>query len=351
MVDPMNAPVATRSDILPVLMPDTPGDDAGTRTRKLHFLQRTARNPLTLLRLLQKEPPSLVIFNDFEQITAPFWVPMFKATASRHTYAVVLHDPDRDNYPPNRRTSVQCMKALMSLMDFGLYHQHLPDKPYYAGKRTKYIDVPHGLYPPPAPDYDLVTLLSALKRPELQYATILGNIREEKNYTLALQALQRLPNMGLIIAGRASNQGVRTDTYKEQALALGVAERVVWVERFLTEAEMAAVIHASDLILLYYARTFTSQSGVLNTVAPMRKTIVASDGESSLAHTLRQFPIGVLAEPDNLDALCEALDTALHDGGPQPEDWDRYLAYASWTNHADTLLRAAKGSVELSLED
>ena len=340
MVYPMNAPVATRSDILPILMPDTLGDAASARNRKLHFLRRTVRNPLTLLRLLQQEPASLVIFNDFEQITAPFWVPMFKTLASKHRYAVLLHDPDRDNYPPNKRTSERCMRALMGLMDLGLYHQHLPAKPYYASKRTRYLDVPHGLYPPPAADADLVHLLQTLKRPGLQYATILGNIRPEKNYALALQALVLLPTMGLIIAGKASNQNIRTDDFKEQALALGVADRVIWVERFLTDAEMAAVIHVSDLILLYYAKTFTSQSGILNTVAPLRKTIVASDGESSLAQTLRKFRIGILAEPDNLNALRDALEKALTGAGPAAEDWDRYLEYANWTRHAEVVIDA-----------
>jgi len=230
----------------------------------------------------------------------------------------------------------------MSLMHLGLYHQHLPDKPYYTSKRTTYLDVPHGLYPATAPDAELVTLLQTLKKPGLQYATILGNIRPEKNYTLALEALQRMPQMGLIIAGRASNQNVSTDIYKDQALALGVADRVIWVEKFLSEAEMAAIIQASELILLYYARTFTSQSGVLNTVAPMRKTIVASAGESSLAHTLRQFGIGILAEPDNLDALCTALQTALANGAASDTAWQNYLHYASWAHHADTVLAAAR---------
>jgi glycosyltransferase involved in cell wall biosynthesis len=343
MVFPMNAPVTLRSDVLPILMPDRLSDQASASSRKIHFLRRTMRNPLTLLRLLQQEPPSLVIFNDFEQLTAPIWVPMFKAMASKHRYAVILHDPDRDNYPPSKRTSTRCMKALMSLMDLGLYHQHLPDKPYYKGKKTVYLDVPHGLYPPPAEDDALAELLANIKRPELQYATILGNIRPEKNYSLALQALVRFPGMGLIVAGKASNQNISTDTFKAEALALGVAERVIWLERFLTEAEMAAVIHASDLILLYYARSFTSQSGILNTVAPLKKTIVASDGESSLAQTIGRFNIGLLAEPDNLDAFCAALDKALAGEGPHDADWARYLEYASWAHHANVVVAAAAG--------
>lgn len=345
MVYPMNAPLSVRSDILPILMPDTPGDDATARTRKLHFLRRTVRNPLSLLRLLQQEPPSLVIFNDFEQITAPFWVPMFRAVAAKHRFAAILHDPDRDNYPPSQKVSERCMKALMSLMDLGLYHQHLPEKPYYLGKKTGYLDVPHGLYPPPAPDAGLEALLGTMKRPGLTYAAILGNIRPEKNYLLAIEALARFPQMGLLIAGKPSHQGVSTEPLKARALELGVADRIIWLERFMSEPEMAAVIDAADMILLYYAKTFTSQSGILNTVAPLRKTIIASDGESSLAQTIRRFNIGLLAAPDNLDELSKAIARALDGFGPDMSDWGNYLEYASWDNHAETVIAALQEKV------
>jgi hypothetical protein len=72
----------------------------------------------------------------------------------------------------------------------------------------------------------------------------------------------------------------------------------------------------------------------------LRKTIVASDGESSLAQTLRKFRIGILAEPDTLEALRDALEKALAGAGPAAEDWDRYLEYANWTRHAEVVIDA-----------
>ena len=115
-------------------------------------------------------------------------------------------------------------------------------------------------------------------------------------------------------------------------------EKNAIIERFLTDAEMASVIEAAEFILLYYAKSFTSQSGVLNTAAPFRKTIIASDGESSLAHTLRQYGIGILAAPDDIDALTTALSRALDGFGPDPTDWGRYLEQASWQAQADLVV-------------
>ena len=347
MVFPENAALPHRTDFHPILMPDQLAEGTDPRIKKLHFIRRAVRNPLTLLRFVRSQPPSLVIFNDFEQITAPFWVPAFKATARRHRYAAVLHDPDRDGYPPSKAVSERCMKALMSLMELGLYHQYLPAKPYYAPNGvTRYLDVPHGLYPPPPPNSALAAEIAALKRPNLQYAAILGNVRKEKNYHLVLEAMTNLPDLGLIVAGRPSNTSEDAATYLNRAAELGLQDRVIWIDRYLSDAEMAAVIDQADMILLYYAKSFSSQSGILNMVAPMRKTIIASDGTSSLAAVIRRFSIGLLAQPDDVQALRHALMLAVEGFGPNILDWGYYLEYASWQGHTEVVISALEDAVE-----
>jgi hypothetical protein len=340
MVLPENAGGPLRTDTFRMLMTDQHAEYTETGQRQRHFLQRNARNPFRLLRYLRKKPPGLVIFNDFEQLTAPAWAPMFRKLAGQHTYGVILHDPDRDAYPPSRAYSERCMKAMMQLMDIGLYHQLLPDKPYYKPNgRTKYFDVPHGLYPSAPADVLLLAAIAQEKKEGLVYAAILGNIRPEKNYELAIRALKHFPNLGLLIAGKASNSAVNVNAYRSLAAELEVEDRIIWVERFLTDAEMTAAITAADILLLYYARSFTSQSGILNTAAPLRKTVIASSGESSLAHTLMRFSVGVMAAPDSLEQLCLAIARALEGFGPDQQDWSNYLAYASWDNHVSVVMQ------------
>jgi len=340
---PENADIPARRDFKKMLLPDRT-DSTKVWDKKRLFIQRSLRNPIKLLNYLRDKPPSLVIFNDWEQISAPLWVPLFRGCfGDRHLYAVILHDPDRDAYPPNLRTSQFCMRSMMRLMDFGLYHEYLPTKSYYASNgRTQYINVPHGLYPSALPDVAMHDFIATQLQPGLSYAAILGNIREEKNYELAIRALQQFPQLGLVIAGKASTRHISVDGYKSLAEELGVSSRIVWIERFLTEGEMAAVIESVSWLLLYYASSFTSQSGVLNTAAPMRKPIIASDGTSSLASTLRRFPIGLLAKPDSLPDLCKVLARALDGFGPDAADWASYLEYASWDSQVDAVLSAAK---------
>jgi glycosyltransferase involved in cell wall biosynthesis len=303
----------------------------------LYFLLRNFLNPFIFFFYLLFRKKSLVIFNDFEQISAPFWVPFYKIFLRRHTFSVILHDPDRDAYPPSPRTSAYCMSRMMSLMSFGFYHDFLPGKNYYsANSLTRYYSVPHGLYV--LPDYDkeffldLRSMLSGFK-----VISITGNIRAEKNYEHAVRALKNFPDVKLLIAGKAANSTVNPESLKALARSEGVSDRVVIIEKFLTEAELASVIKITDVVLLYYSRSFKSQSGIINIIAPYAKKTIIADTESGLASLARKFKLGTLAIPDNPDHLVKALNLSLNTSNDESE-WDEYMNYASWANHVNLVL-------------
>ncbi|MDQ3536560.1 MAG: glycosyltransferase, partial [Bacteroidota bacterium] len=116
--------------------------------RKFYFLLRVVINPFILFFfLIKKKEETFVILNDFEQISAFVWVPFYRWFLGKHRFAVALHDPDRDDYPPSKSFSEYSMKMLLSIMDFGLYHESLPHKSYYnLDAKTIYLNVPHGIY-------------------------------------------------------------------------------------------------------------------------------------------------------------------------------------------------------------
>ena len=340
---PSNAALPHQQGIEKRCLPDKP-KTTHKLLRQLHFLWRVFWNPILLFSYLQKAPPSWVIFNDFEQLSAVFWVPVFKHfLAKKHRFAIILHDPDRDAYPPSLAFTRFSMKQIISLMDFAIYHDFLPQKPYYqSNDKCRFIDLPHGFYPMPAPDANLLSKLAVLKKPGITLITILGNIRHEKNYHLAIEALSSLPNHVLIIAGSSANARVSTQVYKDLALKSGVQNNVFWVEKFLTEPEMTAVIEISDVILLNYAISFTSQSGILNVVAPFRKELVVSDGPSSLASLIRRFKVGELVEPGSVSSLVKSLQLLEKEEVEIRKHWDEYLEYASWEKHVAIALHTFK---------
>jgi glycosyltransferase involved in cell wall biosynthesis len=312
---------------------------------KLHFLYRNILNPFILLFILLKEKKrTFVVFNDFEQISAPLWVPCFKLFfRNKHSFSVILHDPDRDEYPPSKSYSVFCMKKIMSLMTFAFYHGFLPDKIYYkSNQKTKYISIPHGIYELPNHDIQLLEKLLSLKSPGTYVMGILGNIRDEKNYRLSIQALPFLPEAMLLIAGAPSHSGVNIKEYKKLSQELGVKDRIIWVEKFLTENEMASVILFTDIVLLNYSVSFTSQSGILNLIAPYKKKIIVSKGRSSLSITAEKFYLGYLVEPNNLQSFITGIIQLKSEPESSKEHWDKYIEYASWNNMVTETINAFK---------
>jgi glycosyltransferase involved in cell wall biosynthesis len=332
------------------LIPDEPPEQWNYR-RKLHFLFRVYLNPILLFFRLRKEPASWVVFNDFEQLSAWFWVPLFKWFLRKHKYAVVLHDPDRDNYPPSKRFSAYSMQTIMSLMDLAFFHEFLPKKPYYKSKgKTRYMSIPHGTYPTALPNSKLKEQLLAQKSGQKVFAAMIGNIRQEKNYHLAIEALGFFPQLNLIVAGSPANSRVNLDEYKQLALEKGVDQRMIWIEKFLDEDEISAIVEVSDIVLLIYSKTFTSQSGILNLIARYKKRIVASDGSSSLSWIMRHYNLGVLVEPDSLISLVKGIETVLSGEQLTKQAWDEYLDYANWDNHVKQVVKASKSDF-LAKED
>jgi glycosyltransferase involved in cell wall biosynthesis len=316
-----------------LLLPDI-APSSNKILRRLYFVYRSFINPLRLVRYLRKHPGAFVIFNDYDQLTSFFWSPLLRPLKKKHAFAVILHDPDRDKYFSSRGFSVYTMKKVMQAMQFGFYHGYLPDKPYYKGNFEKVI-VPHGIFEPASPDLGFVQKLQELKKGACLLG-VLGNIRDEKNYDIILQALEEMPGYKLLVAGAPSNSGVDTEKFRQMIRELKIEDRVTWLEKFLTEEEMNAAIQSCDIILLYYKSTFTSQSGILNKIAPYRKKLIVAETPSALQQVVQEYGIGELAHPGNpksfIDAVNRLSSTPQH---RYNSAWENYESFASWHRHTE----------------
>ncbi|MBC7451304.1 MAG: glycosyltransferase [Cytophagales bacterium] len=304
--------------------------------RKCYFLYRSIVNPIRTYLFLKSQPSSIVLFNDYEQISSWLWAPLFRPLKKIHTFAVILHDPDRDRYLPLTFLSVYTMKKVMSIMDAALYHEVLPEKIYYSFDLPK-IKIPHGIYHHDTSDEALLNQLY-IQKGSAKLIGMLGNIRDEKNYSMVIESLQHLPGHMLLIAGSASGSGVPVAAYKKQIAQLQLSDRVIWIEKRLTDDELQSVIKASDVIVLYYKNSFTSQSGIVNLIAPHKKDLIVSDAPSALREIVLSFGIGKVAALTN-NAFVEAIQSSYSEAGNGKEDqWQSYMDYASWSNHVNIVL-------------
>lgn len=336
---PDNSP-ANGPNITHLLMTDAP-PFKNKLLRKFHFIYRSIINPLRLVRYLKKSDPAVVIFNDFDQLTSLVWYRWFKALKSRHIFAVILHDPDRDKYLPLRGLSVATMEKVMSFMDVAFYHGYLPDKPYYQNDCIS-VAIPHGIYPPVELNQDFLQYINQQKK-QKNLIGILGNIRDEKNYDFIIEALVELPDCQLLVAGSKSSANVPIEEYKQKINDLGLQDRVIWIERFLSENELNTAIVVCDIILLYYKVSFTSQSGILNSIAPYKKKILVTDTPSALQQVVNKHHLGMLVAPDNKEKFIRSIklltnmDTDAFDSG-----WISYEEGASWKKNIDIAIETFK---------
>ncbi len=321
--------------IQPILLSDQP-QTHNTLFKKLHFFIRIFLNPIIFYLFLRKHKVSKVIFNDFDQLTAILWVPLFKLLKKKHTFSIILHDPDRDAYPGGIKHTNRSMKAIMNLMDVAFFHEKLPDKAYYQSFLGNKISIPHGIYTPAPADNNITSKILNFKG-HTPLLCIPGNIRYEKNYHLIIEGLKALPKCKLLIAGAPSSSGVNIEELRTLAVNNQVDNRILWITQYLTENEFTSVLHCSDLILLYYKQSFTSQSGILNQIAPLKKNVIISDTSSALTSLTKEFNLGTIVKADDISSFVQGVQDALKDNNYNNQ-WQSYLEYASWDKQASEIV-------------
>jgi glycosyltransferase involved in cell wall biosynthesis len=165
-------------------------------------------------------------------------------------------------------------------------------------------------------------------------------VRDGKNLDMAMQALAEVPQAFLVVTGSvASGKEKPFAHYRELAAQLGVLDRCHFAEGFVADDELGKYFAGADFVLLTYAASFHSQSGVLNIAARARKPVLASAAPSPLIESVRKFQLGITVEPDSAAAVVAGMKQLL--SAPPLPRWEEYEAVASWAVNAREVLQAA----------
>lgn len=324
-----------------ILMKDTAFSGVKKIFGKFYFLLRSIVNPIRAYKFAKKNGVDLLIFNDFDQVASSFWTGKFKKR--KFKVGIILHDPDRSAYFSRLSWSEKTMQKIMDIVDVAYYHETLPDLPYYKNPdgRIKFAKIPHGIYPAAPADDAMEKYICDIKSKGLQVVSITGNIRAEKNYKLAIQAVARLPKIALLIAGTTVTSAENVDDYKKFAQECGVQDRVFFMAKYLNSSEISSIFKNSDIVLLYYSRTFKSQSGILNSLSPFRPKLIVSKTESGMAYSCEKFKLAKLAEADNLEALVDAIENYPAEN-PYSDNWTEFSEYSSWDRNVKIQIETYK---------
>jgi glycosyltransferase involved in cell wall biosynthesis len=321
---------------------DPPAAGGSRLVKKVKMVWRLTADRFVLAWQIWKRRPELVLLDSYVEYFAPLWVwpHWLLARWCGICYAANLHDPVRNFAVGPAWWHKLSVRVAYLPLDFVLVHDKLQE-PSPVPARVRVVQVPHGLYEISGQSVSAKEIRQSWGVKEEQKVFLaFGYVRDGKNLDLAVRALAQVPEAFLVVAGSvASTKDKPFAYYRELAAQLGVLERCHFVEGFVADDELGKYFAGTDFVLLTYASSFHSQSGVLNIAARARKPVLASASPSPLIESVRKFQLGITVEPDSLAAVVTGMQRLL--AAPLSPKWEEYEAAASWSANAQGVLQAA----------
>jgi D-inositol-3-phosphate glycosyltransferase len=187
---------------------------------------------------------------------------------------------------------------------------HMP-----AAVRDRVVVIPHGEYgglarTGGAADRDAARAELGIE-PETPVTLIFGQLRTDKGFPDLLDALERVPSLRLLVAGKELGALAAART---QLQSPALAGRVIVREGFIEMRQAARLFAAADTVVLPYE--VASQSGVLLLAYGFRRAVIVYP-VGGLAESVLDGETGwICARPDP-DALADALAASVAAGWPE----------------------------------
>jgi glycosyltransferase involved in cell wall biosynthesis len=137
-----------------------------------------------------------------------------------------------------------------------------------------------------------------------------GLLRAYKGLDLLVQALARVPEARLVVAGDPVDP---VEPIRRLAFEQGVRNRIEWRLGFLPDAEVSTLMAGAAAVVLPYRQA--DSSGVLATAFAHGRPAIVSD-VGGLADAVRAYHAGLVVPPDDVEALADACRALLADPGP-----------------------------------
>lgn len=319
-----------------------PVQSDGRRFRRIAATAvRVVWNELLLAREVVRWKPHVVLLDSFREYLSPFWVwpQIGLAKLGWCHFAANLHDPIRDYLLGPAWFHHLSIKLAYVPIEFGIIHQQLP-RSGNVPKHVRLIEAPVGLYEirKESDDIDFRTRWGV--RDGHRVFLCFGYLRNNKNLEAVIEALVHFPTTFLVILGSpASGRDHGVSYYKARALDLGLENRTYMAETFIPDAQIGGIFGASDFVVLLYAKSFVSQSGVLNIAASLKKPVLASSGDGPLREAVTKYQLGVFVDSCSQADIQRGIAQLLS-FDVEGARWAEYSESASWRTNARAILTA-----------
>ncbi|MDA0350351.1 MAG: glycosyltransferase [Verrucomicrobia bacterium] len=300
------------------------------------------RRNISAIIKTQKDTGCLtLLFSAYFEYFSPFWAYKLKRLAKNGVkIATIIHDPIRDAVLGPKWFHDKSVFEAYSFIDYAFIHEigqidlGGPTNPHFNVTR-----VPHGPYPVEQNYIDPNEARKSLGIPKnAKVFLAFGHVRDNKNLDLFIRALSSFPNLWLIVAGQSLSSSQKPFSYYQ---SLGreenVSDRIIWINRYITEKELGQYFGACDYAVLTYSSSFKSASGVLSLATNFQKLSIASSGPGPLESIIKKYHLGVFVEPDSIEAVKGGISEIIED--KQIPNWEAYKIEESWENNAEIIMK------------
>ena len=314
---------------------ETPPKRGSRLASRLRFVRRILRDCRILDQTLSQGETKRVLFSTYAEYLAPLWAWRFRRHQRRGVvFGAIAHDPVRDYQVGPRWWHRWSVAEAYSFFREAFVHEAImldTVRPFPALRTTV---IPHGVFAFPAPAITARGMRDRLGIPHSAYLFLcFGHIRDNKNLPLVLEALAGAPSAWLLVAGPEAKAGqMSSSSLKELARKLGVAERCRWLVDYLVPGEVSNCFETCDAVLLTYAATFRSASGVLNVSAWFQKPVLVSGGDSNLRTSVERYHLGIAVVADSSDRIASGIFEIM--SKPVCPGWEAYSSENNWGENA-----------------
>ena len=242
------------------------------------------------------------------------------------------------------RVIATCTDEVRELARLGVSPDHVDVVP--CGVDTEFFSPRGGPDPLSRPDDPTWAAEGAVRPRRARYRLLaVGRLVERKGYAVAVEALTRLPDTELVVAGGHpawSGQTVEPEQARLTGLAerLGVADRLHFVGQ-VDRAALPALLRSADVVV---CSPWYEPFGLVPLEAMACGVPVVASAVGGMLDTVRTDETGMLVRPRDPDALAEALAPLLAD----PQRRARYARQGVQrvrTHYAWTAVAAATEAV------
>jgi len=198
--------------------------------------------------------------------------------------------------------------------------------------------VPHGYFEFPDSSVDIMTLRKKYHAPlDKKVLLFFGTIRENKGLDILLNAMKEIKeDFFLLIAGQiAGASEPSANNYRTIIKTNDISDSIDWIERYITDEEVAEVFKIADAVILPYKKTFHAQSGVLNLAIGYERPCVVSD-VGGIGETVRGYDLGIVVRPEDVHDLQRGIRNILKDN--LKFGFDKYKNNNNWDRVCDKLI-------------